>query len=383
MEMKWNRIICFLFIFLMLSTQTVSGDDWYDEYGNYYKVYNIENNELIFEAARKIEKGDQYLSSDNKMYKVVRVDKEEYKGYAEFVEEVELPQIDEEAFKVVQEILTKKDQPAAALLMQQQSRKVGIYATHSGESYEPTDGTQDIPGKGGILKVANELKNNFERNGVEAILDNTSHTPHDAGAYMRSRRTAMQLLRSGQTTALIDVHRDATPAEAYLTEINGRPSAKVRLVLGRRNQNFKANEEMAWKIKAVADKMYPGLIKDIFYGGGNYNQDLMPRAMLAEFGTYSHTRERAERATEYFADSITAALFTGTFRNQQGVQENVRPQQRSNAGLGTGLGIVLLLIVGGGVAYLFISGGAREIRSKMSNFRQEFYNFLGRRRKKK
>ena len=78
---------------------------------------------------------------------------------------------------------------------------------------------------------------------MDATYDSTNHDPHDAGSYKRSRRTAVQMMREKQPTAIIDVHRDATPAKPYLTEINGEPTSKVRLVLGRRNQNFKSNEE--------------------------------------------------------------------------------------------------------------------------------------------
>ena len=50
----------------------------------------------------------------------------------------------------------------------------------------------------------------------------------------------------------------------YETKVNGEYMSKVRIVIGKRNQNRKANEELAYKIKAIADKAYPGLIKDIY-----------------------------------------------------------------------------------------------------------------------
>ena len=382
--MKSKKLLFLLCILVLILSAPVSfADDWYGQYGSYFKVYDVKSSKLLFETAREVTKGDQYLSEDNKLYNIVRINTSNKLAYAEFIKEVELPEIDEVAMN---EFITalRNNEGIAALLAQEGNRKVGIYSTHSSESYVPTDGTESIEGNGGIFKVANRIAEGFKKNGVEARFDNTSHDPHDAGAYKRSRRTALQLLRSEQPQALIDVHRDATPAKAYLTEINGEPAAKVRLVVGRRNQNFKANEETAWKVKAVADKMYPGLIKDIFYAKGDYNQDLTPRAMLLEMGTYEHSRQRAEKSAGFISEVITTSLYGGTFKDKtDGETEKVAPQEKSNKGSGAGIAGILAVIGGGGLAFLFLSSGGKEWKSKVSNFKQEFNNFLGRTRKKK
>lgn len=389
--MKKSRLFCILLVLITLMTQIAVADDWYSKEAGYYKVYDSNTNKLLFKTAREVTKDDQYLSGDNKMYKVTKVNKKTNIAYAKFVEEISLPEIDEEAFANIKLALDQKIDINAILTQAEQGdkskRKVGIYASHTAESYEPSDGTESIVGAGGVLKVAEKLKEGFEGNGVNAIFDNTSHDPHDAGAYKRSRRTALQLIREQQPTALVDVHRDAVPAEEYLTEINGDPASKVRLVVGRRNQNFKANEEMAMKVKAVADKMHPGLIKDIFYAKGDYNQDLTPRAMLLEMGTYKHTRERAEKAAGYMSEVITTALFGGTFKNEKTNAVNeVKPSQstgQSNKGSGAGILGVLAVIVLGGAGFMFLSSGGTEWKSKISNFKQEFTNFLGRNKKNK
>ena len=145
----------------------------------------------------------------------------------------------------------------------EKNKKIGLYFSHIGESYAPTDGQDSIRGKGGILEVGDALKQGLEKNGVEVIIDKTPHEPHDANCYIRSRRTALKLLKQG-TDAIVDIHRDAVPKSHYLDEVNGEPVAKVRLVLGRRNQNIKANEALAYKVKAVGKKMYPGFIRDIY-----------------------------------------------------------------------------------------------------------------------
>lgn len=394
--MKKNKII-YILLLIILTIQFVIADDWYGEKGGYYKIYDIDNNKILFQTAREVVKDDQYLSSDNKMYKVIKANKKNQIAYAQFVEEVSLPEIDEEIFSNIKLTLQGESNIDSILTQAEQDdkskRKVGIYATHSSESYIPSDGAENIESNGGVLKVAKKLKQGFENNGVKAIFDDTSHDPHDAGAYKRSRRTALQIIRKQQPTALIDVHRDAVPAEEYLTEINGEPATKVRLVVGRRNQNFKANEDMMKKVKAVADKMYPDLIKDVFYGKGDYNQDLTPRAILTEVGTYKHMRERSEKSAGYLSEVITIALFGDVFKNNKGsattggdTTKQINPGKPiSQSGKGSGAGILGILAVAvlGGAGFLFLSSGSAEWKSKISNFKQEFTNFLGRNKNKK
>ena len=397
--MKKNRLV-YILLLIILTTQFVIADDWYGEKGGYYEVYDVTDNKILFKIAREVSKDDQYLSGDNKMYKVVKTNKRAQTAHAEFVEDILLPEIDEDILSDIR--LTLQDGSDMGSILAQakeddkDKRKVGIYATHTSESFIPSDGVESIESNGGILKVAEKLRRGFESNGVKAIFDDTPHDPHDAGAYKRSRRTALQMMRKQHPTALIDVHRDAVPAEEYLTEIDGKPAAKVRLVIGRRNQNFKANEDMAKNIKAVADKMYPEMIKDVFYGKGDYNQDLTPRALLTEVGTYKHMRERSEETAGYLSEVITIALFGDVFKKDGGGPaatgggdaakqiKSDKPGSQSSKGAGAGILGILAIAIIGGVGFLFLSsGGTEEWRSKISNFKQEFTNFLGRNREKK
>lgn len=376
MKNRKGRVFILTLLIIVLLTPITYGDDWYDDYGSHFRVYDVKDNTLIFETAREVSKGDQYLSGDNKFYQVVRVNTKKKVAYAEFVKDVTLPEVDKQALEAF--VTAMRSGALAAQLAQGEERKVGIYCTHTDESYVPSDGTESDVNGGGVLQVAEALKQNFEKVGVTGIFDNTSHVPHDAGAYKRSRRTAMSLLKENPN-ALFDVHRDATPAEPYLTDINGEPASKVRLVVGRRNQNFQANEETAQKVKAVADEMYPGLIKDIFYAKGDYNQDLTPRAMLLEMGTYQHTRQRAEKSTAYLSEVLATVIFGGTFKEKEtGETKKVTPQKTSSKGSSTGIITMAAVIGGGALLFLFLSSGGKEWKSKMSNFKQEFNSFLGR-----
>jgi len=331
----------------------------------YYVVFEQGSEREIFATSWEVDVGDRYHSTDNKMYEVVEVDRDGKKAYAKFVEDVKMPEIDEI-------FVTETMQTA------QKGKQVALYFSHNAESYVPTDGTDSKPGRGGIVEVGEAFKKGFEKFGVNAIINTTSHEPHDANSYVRSRRTATRLLQQGPD-AIFDIHRDAIPKEHYIDTIDNTPVSKVRIVLGRRNQNLKANEDLAKKIKAISDKTHPGFVRDIFYARGNYNQDLAPRALLFEFGTHEHTRERAENSAGIFAEIVTKALYGGTTPGG----ERVQGAQDSSEGTGSGLTWLFVIAGLGGLAFLLLSTGGREMFSKVKGFaRKEFGSFLARRNKR-
>lgn len=367
------KIIIFPLILLIIFTlaSTAYADDWYEEEG-YYTIYNNETSDLLFMIAHAVAKGDEYVSGNNKLYEVVEVKENGYIGYAKFKEEVKLP-----------EISTIEEQ-ALALMLQQEDKKIGIFHTHSDESYEPSDGEYSINGKGGIYKVGDALKKGLEGKDINVIHKQDLHLPHDAGAYRRSRPTKEEILKENPS-AIFDVHRDAIPAEQYDFELNGKDATKVRLVLGQKNQNIEKNKNLAYKLKAVADEMYPGMIKDIFMGKGSYNQDLAPNTILLEMGAHKNTREAAENTATSFADVIKVAVFGGEEKvapaedGEPGkTVKNTKPAATDNTGSGRGILIVLGIAAVLGIGFLFISTGGKELRSK---FGGTFSSYLGRKKK--
>ena len=159
--------------------------------------------------------------------------------------------------------------------------------------------------------------------------------------------------------------------------------SKVRIVIGRRNQNRKANEELAYKIKAIADKAYPGLIKDIYIGRGEYNQELSPRSLLFEFGTHEISKEAAQKSARYMADVVNKAIYGGVFkaqeqannktekRGEQAQDQDAEPRQQSYRASpisqgeqkGAGRGILWLIIAAavGIVIFALISKSGNEL----------------------
>ena len=184
---------------------------------------------------------------------------------------------------------------------------VGIYHTHNDESYIPSDGTASVNGRGGIHQVGDALGEQLARHGFRVVKSEALHLPHDRGAYRRSRRTAMKMLPKNPLV-LLDVHRDATPPEFYREVVKGQPVTQVRLVVGRENPFRRTNLAFARRLKAEADRAYPGLVKGIYYGRGDYNQDLGPRTLLIEVGAHTNSRLLAERGAALFASVLDRVL---------------------------------------------------------------------------
>ena len=184
---------------------------------------------------------------------------------------------------------------------------VGIYHTHNAESYVPSDGTHSIYGRGGVHRVGQVLAHELKTRDVPVAHSENLHLPHDRGAYRRSRRTAVELI-SLQPTLLFDVHRNAAPGWVYAREIQGQPAAAIALVVGAYNPNMGYNQGFARELQALAEEMYPDLIRGILVLNGNYNQDLGPRTLLLEVGAHTNTREAAETSMRFFADVVREYL---------------------------------------------------------------------------
>lgn len=324
------------------------------ECGTYYSVVDEAGKE-IDQIGRQTYVGDEFILENNKRYRIKSVDEEQMKAVAEVVGEEKVTYL-EEWYAV----------PTAQA--DEGNKRVAIYMTHTDESYVPTDGTASKPGGGGILQVGNTLANSLKEKGVESLISFDKHDPHDANAYHRSRKTAVQLLKQNPL-ALIDVHRDGIPdPNYYKTEIDGQTGTKIRLVVGRQNANMSANLDFAKRIKAYFDKNKPGFIKGIYIGKGNYNQDLGPQTILIEVGTHTNSRTAAETGVAAFAEGIPKIVGAAA----QATPTGTRP------GIGRALLTILALAVIGGGAFLLLSTGSlRGSWSKITGLGREFANYFG------
>lgn len=298
---KLIALLALLMLLLPMSaraeTYPEDPDGAYDD-SQVYQIYDTQGNYLTSRAGQ-VSPQDEYIAGDNKLYRILEADPASGRATAEYLGYE--PANTVTAFGLAL--------PASA----QEARKViCMYSTHSDESYEPTDGTSSKTQDAGIYDVGDALKKNLEERGIQVTYSQDTFLPHDAGAYRRSRSTAEDLLKQAPA-ALLDLHRDGIPDPSeYEHQLEGQDVTKVRLLVGRSNANADANRAFAKEIKAVADEKYPGLIKDIYIGKGNYNQELYPKALLLEFGTHTTDKEEAIQSTQYMADVLDDVLFGGT-----------------------------------------------------------------------
>ncbi|ABO49690.1 Stage II sporulation P family protein [Desulforamulus reducens MI-1] len=327
-----------------------------------------EKGNRISQACRGVAVGDEIINSEGQHYRITKVSK----GAAS----AKSLGMDKD-FLAWNEYFT--DERLAMAAAAPKTGTVGVYHTHSDEAYVPTDGSESIPFKGGIYDVGQSFVQRLKaKSGTNVVYDKTPHDPHDNAAYQRSRRTAMNIMKQNPI-AIIDVHRDGIPDPSYYTaKVADTEVSKLRLVVGRQNPNMQANLDFARRMMAYSNKVHPKIVKEIFMAKGNYNQDLMPTALLIEAGTHTNTKQQAENGVALFADAVPTVL---------GIQGGPTTQAKPNVPGGgvtgdgaTGAGgwkavgwiLGLTLILGGG--FLLISSGSLK---GLSGFGKEFTNYLG------
>lgn len=359
---KW---IALLLAVVLLILPTFAWAEAGDEDYAADEVYEIvdESGALITSFHGLPDKGDEYIAGDNQHFEVISVDTTKKSAVMKKLGMYEMPDV------------SWLDADASLPVSAGGQKKIAIYCTHSDESYEPSDGTSSLEGEGGIYDVAEEFKKEMEKLGVTVEYSKATHHPHDSGAYRRSRQTAMKLVQSGPD-ALFDIHRDGIPnPDEYTTKVEGENASKIRLLVGKSNQNSAANKKFATQIKAVGDKVYPGLIKDIYIGKGSYNQDLTPRGVLLEFGTHTISKERVVNSTAPIANVIYKAMYggvtgaagaasdVGANNNSTASQQNQNtgtPSTEDDAGAGSGILWVVGVFVAGLVIFALIATGSKQ-----------------------
>lgn len=193
---------------------------------------------------------------------------------------------------------------------------VAFYTTHTSETYELTDGSSHIKGKaGGISLVAQEIQKVIqEQYKIAAIYSPSIHDLVFNKSYVESEKTVIKLLKENPGLRLLfDIHRDGSMTrEQSLVKINDQEVAKILLIVGTdaraEHPEWRKNLELARKIAAKMDYMYPGLSRGIAIKQGRYNQQYSPNALLVEIGSDKNTTDEAIASGRLFANVIVAVL---------------------------------------------------------------------------
>lgn len=351
MNKKMAIIVLALFLgsIATLQAQAVSGETVSNEH---YTLLD-ENNNVVHQTGSRVYTGDEYISANNSRYKVVEIDGKT--AHCIYQGQERMPVLEynqkQNAWNFNQAV------PVAA----NKNPTIAVYHTHSDESYVPSDGKESINGNGGIYDVGDALVAKLKKLGFNVQYSQNNHNPHDINAYNRSRRTAASLLKKSQPDAIIDVHRDATPASQYQAEVKGEDVTKIKLVVGRSNPNMKTNMEFAKKIKAVMDKKTPGLSNGIYIGKGDYNQDLSPRAMLIEVGAHTNKKSDAEQGVSLFAETLPTVLGVSLNSPSSSPEPAKKPlDSTDNQGAGSTILIVVIVVAAAAGGFYLLNKGTNK-----------------------
>lgn len=332
--------------------------------GSFTTIVDEQGNTLSL-MSRITYAGDELITSEGQHYRIEKV--RDNIATAKFLGMD--PQI-----LAYNEFYAGQEAPVLTNLAQKQS-SFAVYHTHTDESYVPTDGTESIPFKGGIYRVGKALADKLRGSGLQVNYDETPHDPHDNNAYNRSRRTAANLIKLNPA-AIFDIHRDGVPdAGYYRAKISGENVARLRLVIGRQNPRKDANMDFAKRMMASANNLHPKVVKEIFIGKGDFNQDLSPAALLIEAGTHTNTRDEAVKGISFFSEAIPSVAGVTSPPTAPATRE------RPAGGAWTALGWILGLTILGGAGFLLVSSGSWDnAKKRLSSFGKEFTSFFGPRR---
>ncbi|MBR4111114.1 MAG: stage II sporulation protein P [Clostridia bacterium] len=189
-----------------------------------------------------------------------------------------------------------------------------IYHTHTSESYsgikEYSDYYRTTDDESNVVSVGKKLEEHLSKYEINVTHDTTVHDHLSFGkAYNASLQTLEKRMQEKDYDILIDVHRDALAANETFrptAEINGETVAKLMFVVGTNAAGLKHDEwienlKFAIAFQERANRMYPGLFRDIHLSTSRYNQHMADKAIILEVGATGNTIEEAQGAMKYFA----------------------------------------------------------------------------------
>lgn len=193
---------------------------------------------------------------------------------------------------------------------------VGIYNTHTGETYTLTDGTDRLDGqRGGVVSVARAIQKHLqEESGIAAVRSDKIHDARYAASYLESEKTAKELVaQNPHMLAMLDIHRDAGRSRSQsLVEVQGKKVAPILFIIGSDARlpfpNWKQNYQLACKLAERINAKFPGLCLGVRVKEGRYNQFLHPGAILVEVGADNNSLEEALESADMLAQALAELI---------------------------------------------------------------------------
>lgn len=197
-----------------------------------------------------------------------------------------------------------------------------IYHTHTAESYQ-APGRKTIAdyydwndSNSGVIQVGREVVRALEAAGIAAVhATEVNDFPVFSNSYQNSRRLVQEYRRRYPSLRVaLDIHRDGMRYSPTVVQVNGQPSARIALVVGSNrylpNSLWRANLEFARQLDEALTALEPGLSRGIIPKEARFNQDLLPKMLLAEVGTYTNRLEEARTAGRLLGRALAQLLAT-------------------------------------------------------------------------
>ena len=208
--------------------------------------------------------------------------------------------------------------------LDKQGPQILIIHTHTTESYSEesylrNSSDRNLDEEKNIVAVGEAMAEVFGKNGIEVYHDKTVHDyPSYNGAYQRAATTIRNDLEAYHgIKVVLDVHRDGITKEdgtkvKLLTEINGKNTAQVMLVVGTNSNlphdNWQENFKFAVKIQAKAMETYPTLMRQINLRKERFNEQMTAGSLIVEVGTNGNTLDEALEGGRDIAEVISEVL---------------------------------------------------------------------------
>ena len=221
------------------------------------------------------------------------------------------------------ELLKPEEFLKADLSVKEKRPCVLLYHTHSQEAFKDSTGNDMT-----IVQIGDYLETILkEQYGYEVIHVTTQFDMKD-GQLDRSKaytyaegEIAKVLSENPQVDMVIDLHRDGVNENLhFVTEINGKPTAKVMFFNGISYSNtqgvidylynpyLKDDLALSYQMFALGKTYYPDFLRCIYIEAYRYNQHLCRRSMLIEAGAQTNTFEEVKNAMEPLAELIVREL---------------------------------------------------------------------------
>lgn len=195
--------------------------------------------------------------------------------------------------------------------------RVLVLHSHTSEMYRTDDFAPERPDEfhlwntteSGIVQVGRALTRALhEKYGVPTCHLTTVHDwPSHVRAYIESRESVEAFLRRNpQVELVLDVHRDSPPD--LVATVAGRSVARIAVVVGTHptmHPGSATNVALARHIARIMDDKYPGVFRRVIERpDARFNQDLHPRMIILEVGSYDTHLDTALATVDLLADVL-------------------------------------------------------------------------------